>query len=337
MSENNQKPIFIIGCERSGTTLIRLILHSHPNIALPPQTKFLKKIYKRRLQWRNLANEENRIKLSHWFTDHFDNHTKLPDLGLEAGDIRKEIVSSATSLGAAATGVFKLYSRKFNKPRWGDKRPYYIKYVKQLLALFPDAQIIHVVRDGRDCIASLMKMPWWKKDLAYTILNWQEAIQEGKRANRSLPVEQFIEIRYEDFVSHPEKWARELCRFLGEKYNSDMLKFQEIADIAVPDYKMPWHSATRQPISSTAIGRWQRDLEKWQVRLIEKTTGRELKEWGYGLSDANATIPLKEQLKYYKGFVGYRLNRWFVLGLDRLLSLLYPWPLSYKAGRNNSP
>jgi hypothetical protein len=78
-------------------------------------------------------------------------------------------------------------------------------------------------------------------------------------------------------------------------------------------------------------------LEKWQVRLIEKTTGQELKEWGYGLSDANATIPLKEQLKYYKGFVGYRLNRWFVLGLDRLLSLLYPWPLSYKAGRNNSP
>ncbi|HIF27181.1 MAG TPA: hypothetical protein EYQ40_01340, partial [Candidatus Marinimicrobia bacterium] len=62
MSKNNQKPIFIIGCERSGTTLIRLILHSHPNIALPPQTKFLKKIYKRRLQWRNLANEANRIK-----------------------------------------------------------------------------------------------------------------------------------------------------------------------------------------------------------------------------------------------------------------------------------
>ena len=116
MPENNQKPIFIMGCERSGTTLIRLILHSHPNIALPPQTKFLKKIYKRRLQWLNLANEANRIKLSHWFTDHFDNHTKLPDLGLESGDICKEIVSSATSLGAAATGVFKLYSRKFNKP-----------------------------------------------------------------------------------------------------------------------------------------------------------------------------------------------------------------------------
>ena len=335
MSENNQKPIFIIGCERSGTTLIRLILHSHPNIALPPQTKFLKKIYKRRLQWRNLANEANRIKLSHWFTDHFDNHTKLPDLGLEAGDIRKEIVSSATSLGAAATGVFKLYSRKFNKPRWGDKRPYYIKYLRQLLALFPDAQIIHVVRDGRDCIASLMKMPWWKKDLAYTILNWQEAIQEGKRANRSLPVEQFIEIRYEDFVSHPEKWARELCRFLGEKYNSDMLKFQEIADIAVPDYKMPWHSATREPISNTAIGRWQRDLEKWQVSLIEKVMGQELKEWGYELSNVDATIPIGERIKYFKGLVSYRMNRWFVLGLDWFISLFYPWPLSYKTSSNS--
>ena len=336
MAENNQKPIFIMGCERSGTTLIRLILHSHPNIALPPQTKFLKKIYKRRLQWLNLTNEANRIKLSHWCKDHFDNHTKLPDLGLESGDICKEIVSSATSLGAAATGVFKLYSRKFNKPRWGDKRPYYIKYLKQLLTLFPDAQIIHVVRDGRDCIASLMNMPWWKKDLAYTIMNWQEAIQEGKHAKRSLPVEQFIEIRYEDFISHPEKWARELCRFLGEKYNSDMLKFQEIADIAVPDYKMQWHSATRKPLSSNAIGRWKRDLEKWQIRLIEKTTGRELKEWGYGLSGVNATIPFGEQLKYYKAFVGYRLNRWFVLGLDRFLSILYPWPLSYKAGRNKS-
>jgi hypothetical protein len=306
MSKNNQKPIFIIGCERSGTTLIRLILHSHPNIALPPQTKFLKKIYKRRLQWRNLANEANRIKLSHWFTDHFDNHTKLPDLGLEAGDIRKEIVSSATSLGAAATGVFKLYSRKFNKPRWGDKRPYYIKYVKQLLALFPDAQIIHVVRDGRDCIASLMKMPWWKKDLAYTILNWQEAIQEGKRANRSLPVEQFIEIRYEDFVSHPEKWARELCRFLGEKYNSDMLKFQEIAEMIkmIDDGKIT-HNIASKIIFNELI----KNPDKSPQQIADEqnlTVNNDSSELKQIIEDVLAKYPAKveEYKKGKKGLIG---------------------------------
>ncbi len=335
MSANNQKPIFIVGCERSGTTLIRLILHSHPNIALPPQTKFLKKIYKRRLRWRNLTNEASRIKLGRWFAEHFDKRTKLPDLGLEVGAIHKEIISSATSLGAAATSVFSLYSRKFNKPRWGDKRPYYIKYLKQLLALFPDAQIIHVVRDGRDCIASLLKMPWWKEDLVYSIFNWQEAIRKGKHASRVLPEEQFIEIRYEDFVTHPEKWTRELCRFLGEEYHPEMLRFQETAEIAVPDYKMPWHSATREPLSSTAVGRWQKDLEKWQIRLIENAAGRELKEWGYELSGVNAIIPLGERFKYYKGLVEYRLNGWFISGLDRFISLFYPWPLSKQMDRTN--
>ena len=143
--------------------------------------------------------------MGHWFVDNFEKRTKLPDLGLEIGAIHKEIISSATSLGAAASGVFRLYSRKFDKPRWGDKRPYYIKYLKQLLALFPDAQIIHVVRDGRDCIASLLKMRWWKEDLVYSIFNWQEAIRKGKQASRVLSEEQFIEIRYEDFITHTGK------------------------------------------------------------------------------------------------------------------------------------
>lgn len=330
MPDNNQKPIFIIGCERSGTTLIRLILHSHPRIALPPQTKFLKKIYKRRLRWRDLRKLKNRRRLADWFTNHFDKRTKLPDLGLNPDVIRLEVVASANTLGAAASGVFKLYSSKFDKPRWGDKRPYYIKYLRQLLTLFPDAQIIHVIRDGRDCIASLKNMPWWKQNLPYTILNWQEAIHKGKRARSLLPKEQYFEIRYEDFISHPEKWTREICNFLGETFYPEMLQFQKTAQIAVPDYKMPWHSTTRESLSSAAIGRWQRDLEKWQIGLIEKKVGRELKEWNYQLSNMKYTVPFREQIKFYWELVKYRTQSLFLTGLDRFMSFFYPWPLDYQ-------
>ena len=66
-----------------------------------------------------------------------------------------------------------------------------------------------------------------------------------------------------------------------------------------------------------------------------KVMGQELKEWGYELSNVDATIPIGERLKYFKGLVSYRMNRWFVLGLDWFLSLFYPWPLSYKTSSNS--
>jgi len=326
----NSRPIFIVGCERSGTTMLRLILHSHANIAIPPQTKFIKKVYKRRLFFGNLSKLNNRSKILKWFSDNHNNKTKIIDLGLDSSDIQNEIIKSGNSLGSILSTIFKLYSKQNNKIRWGDKHPYYIKYLDQLFKLFPDAQVIHIVRDGRDAVASLKSMPWWKNNSIYSMLNWQEAIISGRKAKFKYGSDQFIEIRYEDIIDDPEKNIEILCNFLVEEFLPKMLEFYKIADTVVPDYKMEWHSETKLNINSKKIGRWQTDLELWESDLMNNKMEKELSLHNYEIPNSPGKTPFSESIIYFINKLLYKINQYSALIMDKILSVFYPWPLDYR-------
>ncbi len=304
------------------------MLHAHPRIAIPPQTKYLRKIYKRRLLFGNLAKEANRRKLADWFSNHFDGSTKLIDLGLNGEDVADGILGSH-SLGAAAAVPWQLYSAQNQKPRWGDKRPYYIHHMEILRLLYPDAQIIHVIRDGRDVVASLKEMPWWRKSVEQSILNWNGAIANGMAARHSTKLDEYIEVRYEDLLAGPAGELQRLCQFLGEAYDPSMLRFQDVARTAVPDYKMQWHSATREPLSDRSVGRWQRDLSPEEISLIEWAAGDNLSLLGYALS--GAPIPAtKLQSNFKRTRKRYATaNRWGAVA-DTMISFLYTGQLDYR-------
>ena len=326
----NNRPIFIVGCERSGTTMLRLILHSHANIAIPPQTKYIKKVYKRRLFFGNLSKQKNRNKILKWFSDNHNKKTKIIDLGLGSNDVQNKMTKSGKSLGSILSTIFKLYSKQNNKVRWGDKHPYYIKYLDQLLKLFPDAQIIHIIRDGRDAVASLKSMPWWKNNSIYSMLNWQEAISNGRKAKFKYSSNQFIEMRYEDIIDQPEKNIKTLCGFLEEEFSPKMLEFYKIADLAVPDYKMGWHSDTKLHINSKKIGRWQKDLEPWESDLMNRKMERELSFHNYEIPDPLGKIPLGKSINYLLIKLLYKINQYSVLIVDKVISVFYPWSLDYR-------
>ena len=116
-----------------------------------------------------LNNRENIDKIIEWMLQR-ETNTKLIDLKLDSSHLR-ELWANCTTLGEITGTVFQQYSETRHKPRWGDKRPYYIRYISQLLKLYPDARIIHVIRNGHDCIASLKRMPWWKKNSIHSMLN----------------------------------------------------------------------------------------------------------------------------------------------------------------------
>jgi len=326
----NNRPIFILGCERSGTTMLRLILHSHTNIAIPPQTKYIKKVYKRRLFFGNLSKQKNKNNIIKWFYDNHNKKTKIIDLGLNPNDIKSEMTKSGNSLGAILSTIFQLYSSQQNKSRWGDKHPYYIKYLDQLFKLFPDAQVIHIIRDGRDAVASLKSMPWWKNNSIYSMLNWQEAISNGKRAMLKYSSNQFIEIRYEDIIEDHEKNIKILCDFLEEDFSPKMLEFHKIADTAVPNYKMDWHSDTKQQMNSKKIGRWQKDLESWESHLMNQKMKKELLAHNYEIPNYQSKIPLDKSINYILIKLHYKLNQYFPLIMDKTISVFYPWSLDYR-------
>jgi Sulfotransferase family len=283
-----ERPIFVLGCPRSGTTLLQLMLHAHPRIAMPSETRFVLAAYSSRNEFGDLREEENRRALARWIVG--KRQTLFYDLGLDDQAIIDEIAAAPPTLGSALGTVFRAYARRFGKPRWGDKRPGYYENIPALLRLFPDAQIVHLIRDGRDCVASLKNMPWFKQDVHAAISTWMEAISSCRRAARRLPADAYHELHYEQLVADPAKQLATLCEFLGEDYDPAMAEPHKIANATLPERQV-WHAGTHQEVTTARSGSWQDRLEPWEISLCETIMGRRLRGLGYELSQASRTSP----------------------------------------------
>jgi hypothetical protein len=279
----SNRPILVLGCPRSGTTLLQLMLHAHPRIAIPAETRFVLTCYRSRNHFGDLREESNRRALAVSIVQ--PRQTLFYDLGLDAAQMIEEIVAGPPTLGSALGSVFRAYARRFGKPRWGDKRPGYYQHIPELIRLFPQAQLVNLIRDGRDCVASLLAMPWFQQDIYAAICTWNEAIDYGRRAARRLPADAFVDLRYEQLAADPAAELAALCEFLGEEYHPAMSEPSKVAAIAIPERKT-WHADTRKDVTPAPSGPWQERLEPWQISLCETAMGGRLRSLGYELSGA---------------------------------------------------
>lgn len=273
-----ERPIFVLGCPRSGTTMFQLMLHRHPRIAVPPETRFLMRAYRRHDAFGDLGDKDNRRKLGRWIMR--TKGTKVRDLGLERRAVVRQVVEAPPTLGSCLAVPFQAYARRFEAPRWGDKYPSHYMHVPALLRMFPDAQFVHLVRDGRDAVASLRRMPWYKGDIAGAVAIWAEAMDYGERNARRLRADQWHELRYEDLVTDPEPVLRRLCAFLGEDYDPGMCRPDQLADIAVPQHKH-WHARTHENPNAAAVGGFATSLAVDERVLAEYVLGGRLRAHGY--------------------------------------------------------
>ncbi|MBO3739030.1 sulfotransferase family protein [Actinoplanes flavus] len=282
----SDRPIFVVGCPRSGTTMLQLMLHAHPRIALPPESRFLLPAYRRRHEFGDLGEPAQRRALAEFITgtSHFG------DLGLDRRATIEAIVAAPPTLGSALGTVFKRYAERFGKPRWGDKRPLYLRHLPTIRRLFPDAQIINIVRDGRDCVASLKETPWGPRDLDELIDIWARSADSSLRAARAYPAGVYHQLRYEDLVADPEPHLRAICDFLGEEYDPAMARPSELAPVAVPAYKT-WHALTRSEVTTARVSSWQRRLTAEEIDRCEAIFGDRLTRFGYQVSAAGRRTP----------------------------------------------
>ena len=291
----SDRPVFVLGCPRSGTTLLQVMLHSHPRIALPPENRFLLDAYRERRRFGDLRQAENRAALARWIVA----RPKFADLGLDPDAVVAEIVAGPPTVGSALGIVLRSYARRFGKARWGDKRPGYFIDVPALLRLFPDAQFVHVVRDGRDCVASLKRMSWFKQDSVGAMAMWASAIDYGRRNRRALPADAWHDVVYERLVADPEEELRRLCAFLGEEYDPAMAQPHGSAGEAVPEYKT-WHARLHQQVDAAKVGAWRGGLEPWEAALMEHVSRRRLRAYGYPLTQGLARPPVALVARYRK-------------------------------------
>jgi hypothetical protein len=220
VSELAPMPI-IVGVPRSGTTLLRFMLDAHPALAIPPETGFLAA----RLNWlKRIAPREALFRTV----------TKLPfrngtwqDFGLDAGEFREQLRRIVPfDWGEGFRVFYRLYAKKQNKPRYGDKTPLYCQHMKAIERLLPEAHFVHIIRDGRDVALSLRKTPFAPaQDILMLARYWQRLVENAREEGRRCRA--YAEVRYEDLVNDPAGVLRSICGFLKLDFDSAMLQYWE--------------------------------------------------------------------------------------------------------------
>ena len=281
------RPVFVVACPRSGTTLLQLMLSAHPRMAIPPENRFVLDAWRARRTFGNLRKAEKRAELADWIIA----RPKFKDLKLDKAKVKQAIIEGPPTIGSALGIVLREYATANGKPRWGDKRPVYLNHLPWLLEMFPDAQFVHIIRDGRDCVASLKRMPWWTTGTIAAISRWVQSMNMGKRARNELRGDQYYELQYEHLVANPREELEKLCAFLGEDFAEIMLEHHRAVPDATPEYKK-WHSRTSEAVSTKAMGQWAEQLEPWELAVMERVGGRYLQQYGYPLSENRPSAPL---------------------------------------------
>lgn len=263
----NKPPIFIGGAGRSGTTLLRVILDSHSQIACGPELKITPLI------------------ASYWYDFQTKYSPFLKEYLINEKDINLLFSNMITSL-------LEKYRSSQNKNRIAEKSPNNIKIFYHLSHIFPDSPLIHIVRDGRDVIASLLTMDWKNPDgqpIAYTndpievAKYWKDAVQTGLKFAKQSNLDNHFLLKYEELVTSPEDILKKLFSFLNEPWEENVLKFHEKHRNLANESSA---SQVNKKLYTSSIGRWKNDLTVDQKSVIKPIINDTLLELGY-IKDIN--------------------------------------------------
>lgn len=296
------RPVFVGGCPRSGTTLVGAMLHAHPDLAIPPETRFFLESYRERGRFGDLRVEANRRAAAQWIVT--QEHTRFPQLQLPPDRTVQAIVDAPPTIGSLSCTVFKEFAAAHGSVRWGDKRPHLVERLPTVFRLVPDAQFIHIVRDARGCTASLKGLGWWGWGTPEALYRWRTSVKAGLRARRAYRADQYIELRYEDLVADPETQLRRLCAFLRIEFVAEMLRHQKAAALMT----QPYHRRLSQPVDSSAVQAWRSQLEPEELALVEREVGGLLDAFGYEHLSGLPPVP-RDLARRYTRWAGRRRLR----------------------------
>jgi hypothetical protein len=204
--------------------------------------------------------------------------------------------------GGVFGAVMATWTESTGKARWGEKTPGTYRFLADVDRWFPDCQVVHIVRDGRDVAVSCLTPPFsdaYDKGNVYEVaLRWRDALRRGRRAARALGAGRYLELRYEDLAADPEPVVRRLCAFLREDFEPAMLEYHKHAKRNVARGDSSFHERTKQGVDKARVERWRQDASREFVTAFEGLAGRDLVEHGYALSGWTPTPAQQARILY---------------------------------------
>lgn len=291
----HQPPMpFVVGAPRSGTTMLRLMLDAHPELAIPPETYFITKAQK---AWRAAKRRPGGEDQVEAFIDAVTGHKRWPDFHLDAEDFAGRVrAREPKQLGDGVRCFYEMYAEKIDKPRWGDKTPFYVRKMDLIHRVLPEARFVHLIRDGR-AVALSIKDLWFGPDTIEGCAEfWVARLDEAREKARELP--HYLEIIYEDLVRDPEPNLRQIAEFIEVPFDERMVRFYENVDdrialetppeevapdgrIVSTDERMKIMENLSRPPDPSRIDRWREQMPAAEVAKFEAIAGTRLRELGY--------------------------------------------------------
>jgi hypothetical protein len=268
---------FIVARGRSGTTLLRAMFDSHPDMAVPPESHFLTQLAIRRAEFLL----EGRFLVDR-FVDALGRDESFPRWGLDIEEVRTRLRTTLVSdYPDAIRRVFALYAEGRGKRRYAQKTPINIMNIPLLAGLFPESRFIHLIRDGRDVALSYLDTDFGVDTVAQAAIYWRRFVREGRRAGGRLGPARYREVRYEELLADPERTLRELCRFVDLPYAPSMLEYpRRIGELMEGTPHREHHTRLALP-PTTGLRDWRREMDGRDVEIFEAIAGDLLSEIGY--------------------------------------------------------
>ena len=297
--------IFVVGVPRSGTTLMRMVLGNHSRIAIADENHYLG----HRLPKRGVRQDLRRVGdlrddaavrrlVDRLYSDEFQRGSRLRADSefwrwlvrrVPRADLERRLLAGERSERGVFTAVLRSYADRKRKAIFGEKTPAHIRWADTLMAWYPDARIVHMVRDPRGVYRSelkrrtarpeslpyrwLVKVPLLMR--AFVVLevveSWAGAVADHRRLSRRYPAN-YVTVRFEDLVRSPETEIERLCAFLGVAVEPAMLQQKVVSK---------GDRLGEAGFDAGAADRWRASITPGEARWLERLLGRRIEEMGY--------------------------------------------------------
>lgn len=292
----SESPFFLVGCTRSGTTILRDLLNSHPRLTIPGESHFIVPFYQ---AYGDPRDEREAVELARK-TLHFW-RVRCWELPLTPADF-----AGYRSFRDMVLRLYETWARLRNRPRWGDKTPYYVLTFPVLRELFPGAKIIHIIRDGRDVALSWLRSKYDPCNLFVAAAKWRERVRRGRQAGAPLLGRSYMEVRYEALLAEPARTLQAVCAFLGEEFHEAMLRPTRGSD-----------SRAESELLASNHGKWKTRMSRRDRILFESVAGDLLEELGYVTEGCRRRISRLEQWMWKTHHFWGRKARWLTIPSQR--------------------
>jgi len=269
----NNGPVFIGGLDRSGKTYMRFMLASHPSFAISKRTNLWPRFYNR---FGSLEQDDNLDRCLKALAA----RKHVQALEIDFSRLRQDFVAGPRSYERLFALIHEQFAVRMYRPRWGDQTELLEKYAASILAAYPDAKFIHMLRDPRDRYEAVIHKSPRSGGVGAATARWLYSVSLAEQNRQAFP-DRYKVVRYESMVAQPDETMAGVCAFLGEQYHQTMIAMEDVLRFA--EVRSMNGNGAHSPLSTDYIGRFRNGLPAHETAFIQKLSKRYMRIFDYSV------------------------------------------------------